>query len=622
MHIVARLVIRGGGLNGIRYRAVMIRHGGGLRVAVVIIGIGRFCAQRGDAVQQQVLLFLFIISAPVVHRLLRVGAPGRAVRRQVIEIVIGAVFQLSPQRPCRDPVATAVIPVFRPELLRIQIQPAEPRCVHLAIIFHHHLYPVVVHRRLRTSAPELPVVPLLVEVHGPACLPRPAVELHRDPAADIGFAVHLLGKGLGPAAEAETVSGAAVGAELLVERDGPVGMPVQLDHPPRHVLRRVHRRQAVNAHEAVGNAALLAPALRQDPRPACEVAVMQHVIVVAGQSRFQLHAVEPGASGGVLRAQAAGDRLIRRDRERHRLPRELHIRCDGGGIALHGHGVLPVQVGDPQDRFGAPGAHIGAQCVFSGGQRCRLAHICFLICRDGDLLRYQPELVIRLIPDEGARAALHPAAAAILEGRILQQVGHHFFGPGHAGGMVGRSVVLIGGIFGKAQLIIHADRIAPVVEMIPHGLAAVGVRHAGHMVFIAIRGIAAVQLAVVLILRGEYRGLRHRVRQSARHLEIAVGVFGPRAVRRLRRRQQAEPAHGHIFIAALLVILMGDARQLSVRIRKARAGFGLLPRCADGGQQAVLVVKRGHSPAAVSHGGDLHTDGRDSNLIPDGVRQR
>ena len=139
-------------------------------------------------------------------------------------------------------------------------------------------------------------------------------------------------------------------------------------------------------------------------------------------------------------------------------------------------------------------------------ERHCLTDICRLIRRNRQPIRNKTELPRRLVARNRTRAALFPNAAVFLAHRVEKQISNHSLHPGALRCMVNRRIcVVVGAVIAcvhrVAQLVIHADLIAVIVEVIAKRLARNFISNQRHVIAVGVRDVRRSQRRAVLHAR-------------------------------------------------------------------------------------------------------------------------
>jgi len=181
---------------------------------------------------------------------------------------------------------------------------------------------------------------------------------------------------------------------------------------------------------------------------------------------------------------------------------------------------------------------------------------------------------------------------------------------------------VVAGIHRVAQLVIHTDLIAVIVEMVAKRLAGNFILDQCHVIAVGVRDVRRSQRRAVLHAR--YGRVGDAVRQTVNAIfaRVRVRIFHKSAVRAIRLFQQMIPDFFIMFIFACAVIFMKNFHQRTVRVLEADAIFFILPRCLNPVAPTVRVMKRRNSTSAVRHRRDFQRSVRHSrhrNLIADRI---
>jgi len=656
-NIVAVVRVRSFAADEVARIRVRILHLTRQRIPERIVSERADTAQRRNAFQQQMLLLLLFRVAVME------GAGYRAARggvlRQVVRIVKFGFFLAAVEHLPRLAVAIFVINVLRAERFRVQIDAGEVREIHLPIHLQDHTDIGAVVGRNNARARELPVAFFRVEqrraARRPVALVRHRVsgsKLNGNSAVNGIVRIVLLRERAAPAAHREAVADFAVVPQLLAIRYRAVIATCQTNflrivmfqavRCMKFILRRVQRQHFNIRRIVFANRPCLWLAVRAAHR---EVTVLNHIEMIQRQPFFQLHRIEPAiaAREAVLHVAVCHAVNLRfcvlRQREGHRHALIRHV------IRLFPHlAQLGIQrnflsvdrICDAHHTARATRSDISRQRVrLARRERHRLTDIHAVARPNRQPIRNKTELPSRLVARNRARAALLPNTAIFLAHRVKQQISDHSLHPGTFRRVVNRRIrvvvgAVVSGIHRVAQLVVHADLIAVIVEVIAQRLAGNFISNQRHVIAVGVRNVRRGQSFIILHAR--YGRVGDAVRQTVDGVRVAVLVSYVRKLLirllvnmffncRCRHKQMVAVCK-RVFVLAHATIFVRNVQRFFIIIVEAHAAVFILPRRLNPVAPTIHVMKCRNSTRAVRHRCDFQRSVRHSrhrNFVADRI---
>ena len=635
-NIVAVIRVRSLAADEVARIRVRILHLTRQRIPERIVSEDADTAQRRNAFQQQMLLLLRFRLAVMEDAGYRAARGG--VLRQVVRIVKFGFLLAAVEHLPRLAVAIFVINILRTKRFRVQVDARKVCKVHLPIHLQDHTDIGAVIGRNNARARELPVAFFRIEdrrtARCPVALVRHRVsgsKLNGNSAVAVVVQIVLLRERAAPAAHRESVADFAVVPELLVVCYRAIVAACQTNflrivmfqavRCVKFILRRL-QRQHFNIRSIVfANRPCLRLAVRTGHR---EVTVLNHIEMIQRQPFFQLHRIEPAiaAREAVLHVavrHAVNLRFcILRQREGHRHTFIRHVVCLFPHLArlrIQRNFLSAHRVRNAHHTARAARSDISRQRVrLARRERHRLTDIHAVARPNRQPIRNETELPRGLVARNRTRAALFPNAAVFLAHRVEKQISNHSLHPGALRCMVNRRIrvvvgAVVAGVHCIAQLVVHADLIAVIVEVIAQRLAGNFILDHRHMIAVGVRDIRRSQRRA--ILRARHGRVGDAVRQTVDGVRVAVFVSH---VRKLLiflildvrfnsrcRHKQVITVCKRVFVLAHASIFMRNVQSFFIIIVEAHAAVFILPRCLNPVAATIRVMERRNSVRAVRH---------------------
>ena len=288
-------------------------------VAEVIVSEITIRTQRRMGFQHQMLFLLFFSIA--VGEGAALGVTGCGVLDHVVTIVILRLLDTTIQLNGTLAIALSIIHVVGTEGFGVQVQTSEVSMVHLTVHVQGESNLGVVVGCNNAAACKLPAILAVIEVDAAAQIPVAArSEIHSQGAVNNTGFIHLLGKGLTPATSGEAVTRITVAAEILVQRDVTIVTACHArclegtqEFRGQLTINIICHRQILDRNVAAVTIANH-PARGNGTAGGCmgEVAILQHIEMIAGQTFLKLHAINPEVTVGGRTNSLAVDGGIRR----------------------------------------------------------------------------------------------------------------------------------------------------------------------------------------------------------------------------------------------------------------------------------------------------------------------